>query len=186
VHIRGCGSYPKLRKVGYSEVWVWSRDPLLTSATAYISQERLQLQSPARAVCVVHSMQPLPNHFGLLLSLNEELCRRSMTSDFSTPAFSAPPLVTQGRLSYMGVPIPPTEGGLMLPSPNYFGHLFICGCFPSDEIWRLLYVGLWYSGVRSAIIDASCEITHEVESVCIHKCVIRKTIILSFHCWCLL
>jgi len=37
--------------------------------TYYIALERLQLhvKSPARAVCAVHSMQPLPNYFGLLL-----------------------------------------------------------------------------------------------------------------------
>jgi len=32
-----------------------------------ISQERLKLESLARAVCAVHSMLPLPNYFGLLL-----------------------------------------------------------------------------------------------------------------------
>jgi len=38
-------------------------------ATAYISQERLQLQSPARVVYAVHLVQPLPNYFGLLFSI---------------------------------------------------------------------------------------------------------------------
>jgi len=41
-----------------------SHDLPLTSAT--LSQERLQLQSPARAVCAVYSIQPLRNYFGLL------------------------------------------------------------------------------------------------------------------------
>jgi len=41
-----------------------SHDLLLNSATAYISQEWLQLQSP---VCAVHLMQPLPNYFGLFM-----------------------------------------------------------------------------------------------------------------------
>jgi len=31
----------------------------------------LQLQIPARAVCAVHSMQPLPNYFGFLLLMHE-------------------------------------------------------------------------------------------------------------------
>jgi len=43
-----------------------SHDLLLTSVTLYVSQERLKLESPVRAV---HSMQPLPNYFGLLLML---------------------------------------------------------------------------------------------------------------------
>jgi len=46
-----------------------SLDLLLTSATPYMSQERLNSETPARAVCAVHSMQPLPNYFGLLFSL---------------------------------------------------------------------------------------------------------------------
>jgi len=58
----------KQRQIGYSGILGWSRDLLLNSATAYISQKRLQLESPERAVCAVHSMQPLLNYFGLLLS----------------------------------------------------------------------------------------------------------------------
>jgi len=46
-----------------------SRDLLLNSAPAYISQEWLQLESPVHAVCAVHSMQPLPNYFGVLFWL---------------------------------------------------------------------------------------------------------------------
>jgi len=42
-------------------------DLLTSGGNDTISQERLQLQSPAREVCAVHSMQPLPNYFGLLL-----------------------------------------------------------------------------------------------------------------------
>jgi len=42
----------------------------LNSTTAYLSQKRIQLQSPARAVCEVHSMQPLPSYFGLLFQIN--------------------------------------------------------------------------------------------------------------------
>jgi len=39
-------------------------DPL-----AYTSQEWLKLETPASDVCAVHSMQPLPNYFGLLLTM---------------------------------------------------------------------------------------------------------------------
>jgi len=46
------GAYP-IRKVGYSGSWVGSRDLLLNSATAYISQELLQLQSLAHTVCAL-------------------------------------------------------------------------------------------------------------------------------------
>jgi len=46
-----------------------SSDLLLNSAAAYISQEWLQLDTPAPAVSAVHSMQPLPNYFGLSLIL---------------------------------------------------------------------------------------------------------------------
>jgi len=45
-----------------------SRDLLLSPLTAYISQEQVQLASPAKAVCAVHSMRPLPNYVGLLLT----------------------------------------------------------------------------------------------------------------------
>jgi len=41
--------------VTYFDVW-----------DALVSPEWLELDTPARAVCVVHSMQPLPNQFGLL------------------------------------------------------------------------------------------------------------------------
>jgi len=68
VRIHGCGSYPKLCKVGYSWVLGGARDLFLNSATAYISEEWLQLQSPVHAECVVLSMQPLPNYFGLLFT----------------------------------------------------------------------------------------------------------------------
>jgi len=40
---------------------------LLTSATPYISQVRLKLV--LRVKCVVHSMQPLPDYFGLIFVL---------------------------------------------------------------------------------------------------------------------
>jgi len=56
-------SYPELCNVGHLEV---IGVLLLNSAAAYISREWLQLQSPVRAVCAVHSMQTLPNYFGLL------------------------------------------------------------------------------------------------------------------------
>jgi len=46
-----------------------SSDLVLTSATPYISQDRLKLDSPACAVYAVHSMQPLPNYFGLFALL---------------------------------------------------------------------------------------------------------------------
>jgi len=34
----------------------------------YISYERLKLETPARALCSQHSMQPSPNYFGLLFA----------------------------------------------------------------------------------------------------------------------
>jgi len=46
------------------QVVAGSRDLLLNSATAYISQ----LQSPACAMCAVQSMQPLRNYSGLLFT----------------------------------------------------------------------------------------------------------------------
>jgi len=54
------------QKVGIRGSGVGSRDLLLTSATHYIYHKQLKLVSPA---CAVHSMQPLPDYFGLLLSV---------------------------------------------------------------------------------------------------------------------
>jgi len=66
VHTEGWGVNENYAKVGHKESRTESRDPLLSSLTASISQERLQLASLARAVCAVHLLQPLPNYFGLL------------------------------------------------------------------------------------------------------------------------
>jgi len=52
-----------------------TRDLHLTSATPYMSQEWLQLESPACAVCAVHLMQPLPNYFGMTVAMILSQCR---------------------------------------------------------------------------------------------------------------
>jgi len=45
-----------------------SRDILFEFWDPLISHERLKLESPVHAVWVVHSMPPLPNHFGFLFN----------------------------------------------------------------------------------------------------------------------
>jgi len=58
--------YPPIQKFArLGHRWAGSRDQLLNFGTP-LSPERLKLDTPARALCVVHSMQPLPNYFGLL------------------------------------------------------------------------------------------------------------------------
>jgi len=61
---------------------VGSCDLLLISATPYISQEQLKLESPARAVRAVHSMWPLPNYFGLLLCYSPSETGRFLACSF--------------------------------------------------------------------------------------------------------
>jgi len=43
-----------------------SRDMRLNFWITLVYQERLQLESSARAIGAMHSMQPLPSYFGLL------------------------------------------------------------------------------------------------------------------------
>jgi len=50
-------------------VWVGSHASLSKFFGLLVSQERLKLDSPVHAVRAVHSMQPSPNYFGLMLFL---------------------------------------------------------------------------------------------------------------------
>jgi len=45
----------------------------------YVSPELLKLETPSRAVCVVHSMQPSPNYFGVLLCTAHSYARTRHT-----------------------------------------------------------------------------------------------------------
>jgi len=49
---------------------VGSHDLFLIFANRHMSQDMVKLKIPAHAVRVVHSMQSLPNYFGLLSSVS--------------------------------------------------------------------------------------------------------------------
>jgi len=64
VHVNGCWSCPKLRKVGYSRIMGGVTWPTFKFC------DRLHISGTATAtVLCVHSMQPLPNYFGLLFKV---------------------------------------------------------------------------------------------------------------------
>jgi len=66
--------------VGHWRLGAGSRDLVLISATAYISQKRLQLQNPAQ--CAAYSKQPLPNYFGLLFIAHACHCKAPILVNF--------------------------------------------------------------------------------------------------------
>jgi len=76
VHIHGCGSYPKICKVGYSGFLSGVTrctfkfcDCLHNSGMAAAT-----VQGPVCAVRAVHSTQPLPKYFGLLCIISLPNC----------------------------------------------------------------------------------------------------------------
>jgi len=73
VHIDCWGPNQNYAKVLHPGSGSGSRDYTFDFADPFVSLECPKLDTPARAVCVVHSMQPLPNYFGLLLRLYLQL-----------------------------------------------------------------------------------------------------------------
>jgi len=61
---RGLGPNQNYAEVGHMKVGMGSRDLLLIFLDLLIFPKWLKLDTSARAVRVVHSMQPLPNYFG--------------------------------------------------------------------------------------------------------------------------